>query len=711
MRLKHELYWKNISICMILLVLSEFGSIKGETEDEYSIICPNWCACQYLHMNDLSVMRWISGMTGKIPRFETYTAEETNDAILDDELSGRSEDNPLVKSATCFLQQNMNIKDFIASLPQDLQVLVILYGGGTQNITIHTSEIASLESLLTLEIRGSTGTDVQLVFDEPLSHIKHVNLEALQLLGIEHAKRRPNYQSYNPSDYFDYVPESEKTEYNVSLKIVQAKEVEIVPYEVYLMEKKRSKTVTFYGWDSLEVLRIHDCQLDELYWEIFDGLEQLKHLSLEHNQIKIVPSFAFFGAMHIKTLSLARNEILDLNYRALAGLLDLEELDLSYNNMTKLSELSFPPFPKLETIDMRHNPIKFIFPMTFAVMNSTKILFLGDEITALDLNHEDNFEQLTELKELKITNVTAESINVESLKGLVALEKLTMKGKLKRVEFDAFSDKPNLKELILSECSIQEISMDTLFGIQSLEIIDLSKNMLETIPHGLLDEQKSLKEIYLQDNYLTELPNNFFSSLTSLKLARLTNNRWKCSCSMISWKQGITNKVKIVKPSTSKCVVSEDNSKKMECKRIEATIDYIYDNKVSPRCSFPADIDGRGVYYALRKDLRCPFKKEKAKIKQKRIDEKKRLANKMTKTYADRLASMNQHPLQPNEAYDHKKHQRQKVLFNSFHNKLSQSIMRENSIKEYSGIRTFRKHPILREKDDLNKLKNDILSP
>lgn len=53
--------------------------------------------------------------------------------MLDDELS--TTENPLVKSATCFLQQNMNVKDFIASLPTDLQVLVILYGGEKENIT------------------------------------------------------------------------------------------------------------------------------------------------------------------------------------------------------------------------------------------------------------------------------------------------------------------------------------------------------------------------------------------------------------------------------------------------------------------------------------------------------------------------------------------------------------------------------------------------
>lgn len=55
--------------------------------------------------------------------------------MLDDEGSLKNTENPLVKSATCLLQQDINMKDFIGSLPQDLEVLVILYGGGSSNIT------------------------------------------------------------------------------------------------------------------------------------------------------------------------------------------------------------------------------------------------------------------------------------------------------------------------------------------------------------------------------------------------------------------------------------------------------------------------------------------------------------------------------------------------------------------------------------------------
>lgn len=43
--------------------------------------------------------------------------------------------NPLVKLATCILQPGNKPKDFIDSLPHDIQALVILYTGQGYNLT------------------------------------------------------------------------------------------------------------------------------------------------------------------------------------------------------------------------------------------------------------------------------------------------------------------------------------------------------------------------------------------------------------------------------------------------------------------------------------------------------------------------------------------------------------------------------------------------
>lgn len=366
-----------------------------------------------------------------------------------------------------------------------------------------------------MEIRGSPTSRVQFILDEPLDFLKFVNFENIELLGTENTKRRSN--SNHPSEFYDYVPESEREEYNISLEIKE--EVEIVPYDVYLIEKHKSQMPTFYGWLELNVLRIHNCKLNELHWEMFDGLTNLEHLSLEHNDIKVVPPFALYGAQQIKTLSLARNSILDFNYRSLAGLLKLEWLDVSRNNLTKLSELSFPPFPNLEVVDFRYNPITHIYPMTFGVMNNTMHMFIGSDAGSLDLSHGSSFTSLDRLNSLALLNATIPVLNQKVFKGLKSITKLTMQGAIRRIEFDAFAEMPKLKELFLSKCGIREISMDIFYGIRNLEIVDLSSNELFYLPNGLFDEQKRIKEIHLQNNLLTDLPARFFD-IPSVKFIR-----------------------------------------------------------------------------------------------------------------------------------------------------------------------------------------------
>lgn len=448
-----------------------------------------------------------------------------------------------------------------------------------------------------------------------MSGIKHVNFESIKIVANESiAKMHKNSQ--HPSEVYDYVPESQRDAYDLSdepeIEEKEDFEIEILPYDVYLLELEKSRRATFVGWNDLEVLRIHNCRMDEIYWEMFDGLTKLQHLSLEHNEIKVIPPFAFYGALNIKTLSLAGNSILDLHYRALAGLLELKYLDLSSNNLTKLSEMTFPPFPNLDEIDLRNNPIEFILPLTFAIVNSTKQLILGSKEVALNLgNTAGAFLALDHLNVLNIINVTTPSLYQSMFAGLKNLERLKMKGTIERIELDAFAEMPRIKELILSDCGIFEISMDAFYGVKNLRTVDLSKNQLFVVPHDLFEEQKHLTEVYLHQNQLTKLPKNFFK-LPSLKLVRLTDNPWICSCEMLDWIQAATNSIRLTQITSTTAVQCIHNPKTGKLEGCSQEYDdfprytYGFDNKMSPLCGGgPNEHKYHSVYYALRHTVGC----------------------------------------------------------------------------------------------------------
>lgn len=478
------------------------------------------------------------------------------------------------------------------------------------------SDFNQLFDLRTLELRGSRNGQFSLKFDEPISWIEHLNLENVHLEASETMKFRPNLEEIDPSKNFNYMPNSEKMEYNIP--IVVDDEVEIVPYEVFKQEKLtaelRLKTISFYGWDNLKVLKIKQCWMDDLYWEIFDGLSNLEHLSLEDNGIREIAPFTFYGTPNIKTLSLAHNEILDLTYRSLAGLLKLQLLDLSHNDIVKLSEHTFPPFPNLEILDLRENPIQTVFPSTFGVLNKTEVLHIGSNNVAMEFSADHPFEHLSNLKYLEIFHLNLAKMDENTFLEMNNVEVLKIRaGKIPLIEFDTFAKMLNMREIHLTNCGIEEISMDTFLGAKKLEIVDLSHNKIREIPPGIFEDQHEIVEIYLNDNQLSSLPSDIFS-LNSLKMIHLMDNPWKCSCEMKKWKQSVVNKIRNGKVASNKCSEIEGRQfKNSKCVQSFVT-NYIFDHRMSPKCQSPSKVEGKSVFFALRRHLDCPIPVAKSTI-------------------------------------------------------------------------------------------------
>uniref|UniRef100_A0A1B0G2M8 LRRCT domain-containing protein n=1 Tax=Glossina morsitans morsitans TaxID=37546 RepID=A0A1B0G2M8_GLOMM len=579
--------------------------------------CPQGCVCQYAHFRDLPISRWINYMNQK--RDSVRSAEEDSlsaDDLLDANESSYGADlndhlNPFIKQATCIIQDHTDLESLVKALPHDIRALILLYTGVTQNKTVNASTLKPLNRLNTLEVRGSDQGGIRFILDTPLSFVQHANFEFITLFGSDTYKRPQN--TVHPKDVFDYKPNIElMSDFDFSsngnrgredqtfLVDLQQKaerdELEIIPYEVYREEVKKARMPIFYGWQHLEVLRIHSCGFRDLSWEMFLGLDNLQHLSLERNDIVELQPFSLSGATRLKTLSLAHNLIKNLHYRDLAGLFKLQVLNLSGNRLSKLTELSFPPLPNLESIDFRDNPIRYIFPATFWVMNRTQEMFFGSKEAPLELWGNVPFKALHHLRALHIYNVSIDSLDQNIFKDLLSLEILRLHGEIRSVEFDAFSDLSNLKELDVSNCQLREISMDALMGCKYLHAINLGHNNLSYIPPGLFDDQFSLEEIYLNNNQLKSLPNSLFQQ-RKLKLLRLNNNPWKCNCEMSTWKAKITNQEKGT--NIERCISDYLTGKKLSCRKVDG---YKFNHKYAPRCE---NFKGRSVYYVLRKQMQC----------------------------------------------------------------------------------------------------------
>ena len=105
--------------------------------------CPQGCVCQYAHLTDLPISRWINYMQQKYSTTylyansdsddngDTFDAMESNESPYD----GGYSTIPFIKQATCIIQEDTDIDQLIKILPNDMQALILLYTGIGKNKT------------------------------------------------------------------------------------------------------------------------------------------------------------------------------------------------------------------------------------------------------------------------------------------------------------------------------------------------------------------------------------------------------------------------------------------------------------------------------------------------------------------------------------------------------------------------------------------------
>jgi hypothetical protein len=143
--------------------------------------------------------------------------------------------------------------------------------------------------------------------------------------------------------------------------------------------------------------------------------------------------------------------------------------------------------------------------------------------------------------------------------------------------------------------------MDAFYGLYGLLYLDLSHNLLESLPPGLFDQQFSLRELFLHNNKLNRLPPGFLSNIPA-KMVRLDGNPWHCTCAMRDWQPTVINKIK-QKSQLNFCQFHYD--KGSMCNRTIAADRYVYDKRVAPQCTTPLKFKNWSVFQVLRKELRC----------------------------------------------------------------------------------------------------------
>ncbi|XP_051903302.1 transforming growth factor beta activator LRRC32 [Hippocampus zosterae] len=269
-------------------------------------------------------------------------------------------------------------------------------------------------------------------------------------------------------------------------------------------------------------------QLRNLSRDTLAGHTGLHRLDLHSNKIRFIQPGLFEAMPDLKVLDLSGNH---LNEFALAKiqigrLAAVESLDLSSNGLyTGMSDFFLADSPWLAELSLSRNSITKISQNTFSGAPSLRRISLHNNVI---LEIEDGaFDSLEGLVELDLSQNSIACITDFNLRRLRVL--YLSRNSLELFQSTASAEPYHLAFLDLSENKLPFFPL--LPANNTIRHLDLSRNRLHSVNVTDAAETKTpetvlrhLKHLDLSYNRLTDLPESFFRTTTSLEVLNVSNN-------------------------------------------------------------------------------------------------------------------------------------------------------------------------------------------
>ncbi|XP_038212297.1 chondroadherin-like [Zerene cesonia] len=216
----------------------------------------------------------------------------------------------------------------------------------------------------------------------------------------------------------------------------------------------------------------------------------------------------------------------------------LETLNLGFNEIHSLDRYLFQYTPNLTRLYLNNNPIEILDHVTILALSSaTKLEVLDLSKTDIDNIPLDAFKGLVKLRQIDLSGNFF--LNVPESLSIVGktLQYLTFNNNpIIELNDDSFVGLTNLLELEVGENeNLQEVKRSTFSPLTKLRVLHLCHNKnLRYISHNAfrgLKDKWTLKEVYLDDNNLSELATDLMP-WNKLEVLGMTGNSWLCNCDL-----------------------------------------------------------------------------------------------------------------------------------------------------------------------------------
>ncbi|KAM4629545.1 podocan isoform 1-T4 [Polymixia lowei] len=249
--------------------------------------------------------------------------------------------------------------------------------------------------------------------------------------------------------------------------------------------------------------------------------ENTRQLSLQNNQIEKVTVEHLAYLYQLETLNL-QNNWLTTNGLEDEGFEVLEQLAYLYLANNKLTSAPKHLPPSLVSADFAANQLTRIYPYTFGQKPQLKSVYLhNNKLSDAGLPE----QMFNGSNHLEILIMSSNFLRLVPRNLPSTLHRLHLKNnKLEKIPVGAFDNLSNLRELYLQNNLLSNDGMDneTFSQLSSLECLDLSNNNLSVVPKGL---PRSLVLLHLEKNAIRSIPGDALVSVKNLEYLLLHNNK------------------------------------------------------------------------------------------------------------------------------------------------------------------------------------------
>ncbi|OQR67938.1 slit3 protein-like [Tropilaelaps mercedesae] len=288
----------------------------------------------------------------------------------------------------------------------------------------------------------------------------------------------------------------------------------------------------------LESLNIEQCKLDYLPPKAFQGLSDLKHLTVrtfntDRNRfsLRLLPT-SFLPLAGLESLDLSENNIGSLPHALLCGLNQLRFVNFTRNKFSDVVNMGLSSesrcSPAIRELEVAHNRLKLLSDRGFASLPHLEELRLDhNQITHAESS---SLSGLTKLERFDITHNVLVSLPATLFRPTPKLSELYLRNNsLNALPPDLFTGLNDLTMLDLAHNQLSSLGWlggpNAVAHLAQLRTLDLSHNQLTRLESGAFRALVALQTIQLQDNLIEHIANDTFRHLNELQSLVLSNNR------------------------------------------------------------------------------------------------------------------------------------------------------------------------------------------